>query len=156
MNAHAHATVSTLTAAPAGLARPALIGTWLLQVAAAVILAQTLFFKFSGAEEAKFIFTTLGVEPWGRLGAGVVELITAVLLLIPRTAILGAGLALATMLGALGAHLGPLGIEVKDDGGTLFILGLIVFAASAGILAIRRGQIRQLVARPVCYLRGRE
>lgn len=117
------------------------IASWIFQLIAAVILAQTLFFKFSGAEESKFIFTTLGVEPWGRIASGCVELLAVILLLTPRTVTLGALLALGVMTGAIGSHLTKLGIVVKDDGGLLFGLALTVFACSAALLVIRRRQI---------------
>lgn len=115
--------------------------SWIFQLVAAVILAQTLFFKFSGAEESKYIFTTLGVEPWGRLVTGGVELVAVVLLLIPRTVTLGALLALGLMTGALGSHLTKLGVVVKNDGGLLFVLAATVFACSAVVLVLRRRQI---------------
>jgi uncharacterized membrane protein YphA (DoxX/SURF4 family) len=107
---------------------------WILRVLAAVILLQTLFFKFSGAEESVYIFSTLGMEPWGRIGTGVVELIASVLILIPRTTAFGAVLAVGTMSGALFFHLTRLGIEVRGDHGQLFIYALLVFISS-GILA---------------------
>jgi hypothetical protein len=69
------------------LTRAANISSWVGQITAAVILGQTLFFKFTGAPESKYIFTTLGIEPWGRIGTGILELITVVLLLSPRTAV---------------------------------------------------------------------
>ena len=112
-----------------------------LQLAAAGILLQTLFFKFTGAEESVYIFSTLGMEPWGRIGSGVAELIAAALLLYPRTAALGALLALGVMSGAIISHLTVLGIEVKNDGGLLFVLGIAVFLASATVLVIRRAQL---------------
>ena len=115
--------------------------SWLLQLAAAGILLQTLFFKFTGAEESVYIFTTLGVEPWGRIGSGMVELIASVLLLVPATAPIGAVMALGVMTGAILSHLTVLGIEVKGDGGLLFGLALIVFACSAIVLTIRRAQV---------------
>ena len=115
--------------------------SWVLQLAAAGILLQTLFFKFTGAAESVYIFTTLGAEPWGRIGSGVVELIASVLLLVPATASLGAMLALGVMAGAILSHLMVLGIEVKGDGGLLFGLALIVFACSATVLTIRRAQL---------------
>jgi hypothetical protein len=117
------------------------ITSWVLQVAVAAILLQTLFFKFTAAPESVYIFSTLGAEPWGRIGSGVVELVASVLLLVPATSVLGAGLALAVIAGAIVSHLTILGIEVQGDGGELFILALIVFAASAGILLIRRGEL---------------
>jgi uncharacterized membrane protein YphA (DoxX/SURF4 family) len=107
---------------------------WILRILAAVILLQTLFYKFSGAEESVYIFSTLGMEPWGRIGTGVVELVASVLILVPRTTGFGALLALGTMSGALFFHLTRLGIEVRGDHGQLFIYALLVFISS-GILA---------------------
>lgn len=117
------------------------IASWILQLVVAGILLQTLFFKFTGAAESVYIFTTLGVEPWGRIGSGVAELVAAVLLLVPATAGLGAGLALAIIAGAIVSHLTILGIEVQGDGGLLFALAVIVFVASSAILLIRRGEL---------------
>jgi putative oxidoreductase len=115
--------------------------SWVLQLAAAGILLQTLFFKFTGAEESVYIFTTLGAEPWGRVGSGIVELVASVLLLVPATASVGAVMALLVMTGAILSHLAVLGIEVKGDGGLLFGLALIVLACSAIVLTIRRAQV---------------
>ncbi len=117
--------------------------SWLLQVIVAVILLQTLFFKFTGAAESVYIFSTLGAEPWGRIGSGVVELIASILLLMPRTAALGALLSLGTISGAIFAHLTKLGIALTavGDRGELFALALVVFIASALILLIRRRSI---------------
>jgi uncharacterized membrane protein YphA (DoxX/SURF4 family) len=109
----------------------ALIFYWVLRVLAAVILLQTLFFKFSGAEESVYIFSTLGMEPWGRIGTGVVELIASILLLVPRTTAIGAMLGLGVMSGALFFHLTRLGIVVKDDHGQLFAYALLVFFSCA-------------------------
>jgi putative oxidoreductase len=114
---------------------------WILQIIVAVILFQTLFFKFTGAEESKYIFATLGAEPWGRIGSGVIELIAVILLLVPATATIGALLALGTITGAILGHLTKLGIVVKDDGGVLFMLAVTVFILSAAILFIRRRDI---------------
>ena len=115
--------------------------SWVLQLLVAGILLQTLFFKFTGAEESVYIFTTLGVEPWGRIGSGIVELVAALLLLVPAVAPLGAGLTMGLMLGALGSHLTILGIEVKGDGGLLFALALTALVGSAIVLIIRRSHI---------------
>jgi hypothetical protein len=116
-------------------------GSWTLQLLAAAILLQTLFFKFTGAEESVYIFSTLGMEPWGRIGTGIAELIAALLLVTPRTALAGAVLAMGLMTGAIFSHLTVLGIAVKGDGGLLFGLAVTVFVASALVLVIRRGQI---------------
>jgi putative oxidoreductase len=115
--------------------------SWLFQMVAASLLAQTLFFKFSGAEESRWIFSALGVEPWGRFAAGFAELVAVILLLTPRLATVGAMLSLGLMAGAIGAHLTRLGIEVAEDGGLLFGLALTVFGSAASILVIRREQI---------------
>jgi uncharacterized membrane protein YphA (DoxX/SURF4 family) len=98
---------------------------WIVKLVAVAILVQTLFFKFSGAEESVYIFTKLGIEPFGRIGSGIVELIASILILIPRTTLLGALLAAGTMFGAILSHLFVLGIDVKNDGGELFTLAII-------------------------------
>jgi len=118
-----------------------IVVSWLLQLVAAGILLQTLFFKFTGASESVYIFSTLGAEPWGRIGSGIVELIASILLLVPATTTIGAALALGVISGAIVSHLTILGIEVQGDGGLLFILALIVFVASAAILVLRRAEI---------------
>jgi hypothetical protein len=115
--------------------------SWMLQVTVAVILFQTLFFKFTGAEESVYIFTTLGIEPWGRVASGMAELLAVVLLLVPRTVTLGALLSLGVISGAIVSHLTRLGIVVKNDGGLLFALAVFVFACSLAILVLRRQQI---------------
>jgi putative oxidoreductase len=117
--------------------------SWICRIVVAIILFQTLFFKFTGAEESKYIFSTLmgENEAVGRIGSGVVELIAVVLLLIPKTAWLGALLALGTITGAIFSHLTKLGIVVKDDGGTLFILAVIVFVLSALTLWIHKKEV---------------
>ena len=117
------------------------IASWILQLIAAAILAQTLFFKFTGAEESKYIFTTLGAEPWGRVATGCAELVGVILLLMPRTVPLGALLALGLMTGAIGSHLTKLGVVVQNDGGLLFGLAVTVFLSSVIILVLRRQQI---------------
>jgi|SRR3954463_9556212 hypothetical protein len=123
------------------LSRTQTAASWVLQLLAAGILLQTLFFKFTAAEESVYIFTTLGMEPWGRIGSGIAELIAAALLLVPASAPAGAVLAMGIMAGAIASHLTVLGIEVKGDGGLLFALAVAVFVSSAVVLLIRREQI---------------
>lgn len=118
--------------------------SWICRIVVAIILLQTLFFKFTGSEESKYIFTTLmGAEneAIGRIGSGVMELIASILLLIPSTAWLGALLGLGVASGAIFSHLTKLGLVVKDDGGLLFILACTVFVGSLIILFIHRQQI---------------
>jgi hypothetical protein len=119
------------------------ITSWILQLVAAVILFQTLFFKFTGAKESIYIFSTVGMEPWGRIGSGVVELIASVMLVIPATVTVGAIIALVTISGAIFFHLTKLGIALPavNDRGELFALAVVVFVVSLAILFIRRAQI---------------
>lgn len=106
----------------------------LLRIIPAIILLQTLYFKFSGAPESVYIFSTLGIEPYGRIGSGIAELIAAVLILIPKTTWMGALLSLGVISGAIISHLTILGIELQGDGGYLFALALVVFVCSAAVL----------------------
>jgi hypothetical protein len=115
--------------------------SWALQMIVAGILLQTLFFKFTGAAESVYIFSTLGAEPWGRIGSGVVELIAALLLLYPATITIGAVLALGVISGAIFSHLTVLGIDIQGDGGLLFFLALAVLVSSIVILFLRRSEI---------------
>lgn len=114
---------------------------WICRITAAVILGQTLFFKFTGASESIYIFTRVGLEPWGRYGSGIAELIAAILLLTPRFAWAGALLALGTITGAIFSHLTVLGIVVQDDGGLLFGLAVTVFVTSTITAFIHRREI---------------
>lgn len=119
--------------------------TWIARLTVAIILLQTLFFKFTGAEESVYIFTTLGAEPYGRIGSGVIELVAAILILIPRTTVFGALIAAGTMLGAILSHLFILGIEVKNDGGTLFILATVTFFCCIFLLFQNRQRLPHLI-----------
>jgi hypothetical protein len=122
------------------LSRTATAVSWALQLVAAVILLQTLYFKFTGAPESVYIFSTLGVEPWGRIASGVVELVAAVMLLVPSTVVYGALLALGVISGAIVSHVAKLGVAIPavGDRGELFALAVAVFVASALVLVIRR------------------
>jgi len=117
------------------------IGIWVLRLLAAVILLQTLYFKFSAAPESIYIFSKLGMEPWGRIGTGVLELIAGILLLIPATTVFGALLAIGLMAGAIFFHITRLGISVQNDGGQLFIYALLVFVSSVILVIIYRNDL---------------
>ena len=118
---------------------------WVLRAIAAYILLQTLRFKFGAAPESVYIFTTVGMEPWGRIGSGIVELIASVLLLIPRTTAFGALFALGTMSGAIFFHLTLLGIVVMNDGGQLFYMGIAVWVCCAILLFVYKNQVFDLI-----------
>lgn len=115
--------------------------SWGLQLIAALILGQTLFFKFTAAPESVYIFTQLGAEPWGRLGSGVAELVAVVLLLVPRTAVLGGLLGAAVMAGAVASHLTKLGLVVQDDGGLLFSLAVVTLGCCGLVVWLRRVEL---------------
>jgi hypothetical protein len=132
-----------------------LILSWACRVVAAIILLQTLFFKFTAAPESVYIFTKLGtfihgyvsfapigtVEVWGRIGSGIMELIAAVLLLTPRYVRVGTVLAMTATGGAIFSHLTFLGLEVQGDKGLLFLLAIVVFVTSTVALYLHRKQI---------------
>lgn len=114
---------------------------WILRLVPAIILLQTLFFKFSAAPESVYIFTKLGLEPYGRIGIGILELIAGIMLLIPFLSGFGAVLSLGLMAGALFSHLTQLGIEVQNDKGFLFLLALIVAIFSLIISFIEKNKL---------------
>jgi len=111
---------------------------WVARILAAVILLQTLFYKFSASDESVYIFSALHAEPWGRIGSGVLQLIASILILVPRTTAWGALLGLGLMGGAILSHLFVLGLVVKDDGGLLFIYALLVFISCLYLVWIYR------------------
>jgi uncharacterized membrane protein YphA (DoxX/SURF4 family) len=115
---------------------------WALRIAAAVILLQTLYFKFTGHPESVELFSKLGVEPWGRVGTGIIELVTGVLILIPSTVVFGAVLGIGLMLGAIASHLLVIGIESQGDGGQLFGLAIIVLICCVIIAFMHKSQIQ--------------
>ena len=118
---------------------------WILRILAAVIMIQTLYFKFSGSEESVYIFTTIGMEPWGRIATGIMELIASILILYPRTTGLGSLMGMGLMSGALFFHFTKLGFEIKADGGQLFIYALVVFISCTFLALIHKKEIVQLV-----------
>ena len=118
-------------------------GSWALRLIVAVILLQTLFFKFSAAKESVYIFSTLGAEPWGRIASGIFELIASVLLLVPATITIGAAMALAATGSAMLIHVTRLGIALTPvgDHGELFALAAVVSVCSCGILLLHRQEL---------------
>jgi len=121
------------------------IAVWILKLIAAVIMLQTLFFKFTAAPESVYIFTKLGMEPWGRIGIGTMELVASVLILIPKTTGIGAALGAGLMSGALFFHITKLGLIVQDDGGLLFIYALLVFISCISLVVIYRSNLLSLL-----------
>lgn len=132
--------------------KPWLIASWVGQLVSAVILAQTLFFKFTDAPETRVIFENLGGRP-AAIASGVFELIVVVLILIPRTAVFGAIGGALMMLGAIGSHLAVIGIAVPtpdgtaDDGGLLFGMAIVVLLMSLMVATLRRQDALRLLNR---------
>ncbi|MBL0339909.1 MAG: DoxX family protein [Bacteroidetes bacterium] len=120
---------------------------WILRIVPALIMLQTLYFKFSASEESVFIFSTLGVEPWGRIVSGIMELIAGVLLLIPRTTFWGALIGCGVMAGAVMSHLFILGIEVMGDNGQLFAYAIITLICCVFLLIINKNQLSLITNR---------
>jgi len=118
----------------------------ILRILAATILLQTLFFKFTGAPESKFIFQSLGVEPWGRILSGIMELLASILLLVPATQLYGAAIAASIMVGAIFSHIFVLGIVIQDDGGLLFFLACLVLVTSLLILFFQKDELCKKLA----------
>lgn len=121
-----------------------LILSWTLRFVAAIILLQTLYFKFTGQPESVELFSKLGVEPWGRIGTGVIELIASLLLLIPATVIFGALLGIGLMLGAIFSHLLVIGIVSNADGGLLFMLAFVVLLSCIAVLYIHKTELLKM------------
>ncbi|WP_034753213.1 DoxX family protein [Chryseobacterium daeguense] len=117
---------------------------WAIKLVPVVIMLQTLYFKFTAAPESVYIFSKIGMEPYGRIGIGVLELIASILILIPKTTWYGAVLGLGLMMGAIQFHVTELGIDVQNDGGKLFYLAVITAVFCALILVINRKQIGSL------------
>ncbi|WP_412985438.1 DoxX family protein [Pontimicrobium sp. IMCC45349] len=112
-----------------------------LRIIVAVILIQTLRFKFTAHPDSVYIFETVGLEPIGRIGIGIIELIAGILLLIPKTVWAGVTITIGVIGGAIMMHLTQLGIEVKNDGGVLFYTAVVTFLLSLSILYMYRKDI---------------
>ncbi len=112
-----------------------------IRIIVTIILIQTLSFKFTAHPDSVYIFEILGLEPFGRIGIGILQLIAGILLLIPRTVWAGALLTLGLIGGALIMHLTKLGIVVNNDKGVLFITAIVTFILSAIILYLYRKDI---------------
>lgn len=113
----------------------------ILRITVALILIQTLRFKFTAHPDSVYIFTKVGLEPYGRIGIGVLELIAAILILIPKTIWAGALLTIGLISGAIMMHLTQLGIEINNDGGLLFCMADVILILSLIILFNQRKNI---------------
>lgn len=115
--------------------------TWLLRVVAAGIMLQTLYFKFTADPESVYIFSKVGMEPWGRILVGVFELVASILIVIPRTTAYGALIGIGVMTGAVFMHITRLGIEVQNDSGQLFVYALLVLGSCLALAYLQRNSL---------------
>ncbi|MFD0988997.1 DoxX family membrane protein [Mariniflexile jejuense] len=113
----------------------------ILRITVAIILIQTLRFKFTAHPDSIYIFEKVGLEPYGRIGIGILELIAGILILIPKTVWIGAMLTLGIMFGAILMHLTKLGIEINNDGGVLFYTAILTFVLAAIILYVYKKRL---------------
>ncbi len=118
--------------------------SWLFRIAVAVIFLQTLYFKFTAHPDSVYIFSQLGLEPYGRIGLGIMEIIASVLLFVPRTKIIGMLLGLGIISGAIFSHFLVIGTEVEGDGGGLFLLAVVVFVLLATLLFIHKEELKEV------------
>lgn len=132
--------------------KPIVIITWILQIVVAAIFVMAMFPKLTGAEETKALFDVLGVEPMGRYAVGVAELIAVVLIINPKTSAAGAVFSLGVISGAILSHITKLGIMIDPvalgkpelaaiEGSSMFMMAVIVFLASSGVVILRRAQL---------------
>lgn len=119
--------------------------SWMLRLTVSVILLQTLYYKFTAHPDSVHIFSVLGVEPWGRIGLGIIELIIAFFILLPKTSLIGMLASLGIILGAVFSHVLVLGVNVSNDGGGLFTLAIIVLIASTIFLFMHKRELILLI-----------
>jgi hypothetical protein len=116
-------------------------------ILSAILMLQTLYYKFSAAPESIYIFTELGIEPFGRIGIGIVELVASILLVFRKTSIFGAILGIGVIAGAIFAHIFIIGIEVQNDKGVLFGLAFVIFVASSLTIYVQKDKFNLLIKR---------
>lgn len=114
---------------------------------AAILFVQTLYYKFGGHPDSVYIFTRLGMEPFGRIGIGTFELIASIALIIPKTRLAGALLGIMILFGAIFSHIFVLGLEVQNDSGKLFTLAIITMICCLLILRLRFSEFKLIISK---------
>ncbi len=112
-----------------------------LRILVAIILVYSVNCKLTAHPDCVYIFSKIGLEPYGRISIGFIELFSGILLFIPKTTWIGATLLLGIIGSAIMIHLTKLGIEVNNDGGALFIIAIVAFILSAIILWTKRREV---------------
>lgn len=121
------------------------IVSWILRIVSALIMLQTLYFKFTAQPESVALFTLIGMEPWGRIGTGIMELIASILILVPKTKVIGAGLGLGLMAGALFFHVTKVGIVDATGSALLFTYAMVVFVSCVVLLVIHFYELKRFL-----------
>lgn len=119
--------------------------SWVLRIAISIIYLQTLYFKFTGHPDSVYIFSELGLEPYGRIGVGVIELIVSILLLINKTKLLSIIVSLGIITGAIASHLLVIGITIKEDHGGLFTLAIIIFTLNIVLIYLHKTDFSKIL-----------
>ena len=120
--------------------------SWICCLIAAAIMIETLFFKFSGAAESKYIFQKMGTEPWMRWVQGLWELLASIGLLWPRLKWAGGILTTGAMAAAILSHITWLGFQVQNDHGLLFGMACVTFSCGFTVLLLHRDSIPNYVS----------
>src|SRR5438046_7027124 len=81
------------------------VGLWMLQIGAAGMFLMVGFFKLSGDPQMVGLFDAIGLGQWFRYVTGSLEVLGAIMLLVPPLGGLGALLLVGVMLGAVPTHL---------------------------------------------------
>lgn len=124
-----------------GLTQRQRIASWICRLTASAIMLETLFFKFTGAEESVYIFSKMNTEPWWRWGQGIWELLASIGLLTPRLGWAGGILTTGAMGAAILSHMTWLGFSVLGDHGLLFAMACVTFGCGFTVLILHRREI---------------
>lgn len=115
------------------------VGLWIVQGLLALAMLVASFGKLSGQPAMVDLFTAVGIGQWFRYVTGLLEGIGAVLLVIPKTRVVGAGLVACVMSGAIVTHLAILHDSPAPP--------LVLLALAVVVLVLRREEIRRLLGR---------
>ena len=119
--------------------------SFVIRIAISLIYLQTLYFKFTAHPDSVYIFSKLGLEPYGRIGIGMLELIVAILLVLNKTKLLSIIVSLGIITGAIASHLLVIGITIKEDHGGLFTLAIIIFTLNIVLIYLHKTDFSKIL-----------
>jgi uncharacterized membrane protein YphA (DoxX/SURF4 family) len=117
-----------------------IMSLWSLQILLAAVFLISGFGKLSGQPMTVEMFDKMGVGQWFRCVTGSIEVISAILLLVPRLAPIGAALLVCTMCGAIITHL----IRIGGSPMPALVLGCL----AATVFCLRFGQVKASLLKP--------